>query len=48
MRARAAAVVESKMARARTDAAAALADSGEVPCSGIVYGENEVLSDWLP
>jgi hypothetical protein len=51
LRARVPAVVESKLARARADAAAALADSGEVPgcdIGGIVYGESEVLGDWLP
>jgi hypothetical protein len=51
LRARVPAIVEGRMARARTDAAAALADSGEEPCceiGGIVYNENEVLGDWLP
>jgi hypothetical protein len=51
LRARVPAAIESKMARARADAAAALADKGEVPCrdiGGINYGASEVLGDWFP
>jgi hypothetical protein len=51
LRARVPAVIERKIARARADATAALADSGETPncdIDCISYTESDVLSDWLP
>jgi hypothetical protein len=51
LRGRVAAVIAEKLVRARSDAAAALADNGEAPSCDVAtlgYTEDQVLGDWLP
>jgi len=51
LRTRVPGVIQNKIARARANAAAALADSGEVPrcdIGSINYSADELLGDWMP